>query len=116
MIGSIGSRIGGRGASAYNMVKAGMESMGRSIAMEYGRSRVTANTLALGPIDGERLAEREAQYPGAREAMLKQSPSRRLPTPEEVARVIAWMGSAESAPINGATLDVTWGAHLSTAW
>ncbi len=116
LVGSLGGQLGGRGAAAYNMAKAALESVGRTIAVEYGRYRVTANTLVLSPIDGERLAGREAEYPGAREAMLQLSPARRLPTPEEVAEVVAWMSSEGSAPINGATIDVSWGSHLNASW
>lgn len=116
LIGSLGGRLGARGGSAYDLSKAALESLGRSIAIEYARYHVTANTLVLGAIDGERLAQREAAYPGARAKLLERAPGRRLPTDEQVADVASWLCSDASAPVNGASIDVSCGAHLGNVW
>lgn len=112
-LGSLGARVGFRGAAAYNLAKAAQESLVRSIALEYGRYRINANVLVLGPLDGARLASREQAHPGAREALLARSPARRLPTPSQVAEIVVFFCSPSAAPINGATLDVSYGAHLN---
>ncbi|HAA55230.1 MAG TPA: hypothetical protein DCE42_10775 [Myxococcales bacterium] len=116
LVSSLSAQLSGRGAAHYNMVKAAQESLARSIALEYGRYRICANTLRLGPIDGPRLAQREQTYPGSRQKMLDKSPSKTLPTPEEVANVIAFFCSTYIAPVNGATLDVTASTHLNPMW
>jgi NAD(P)-dependent dehydrogenase (short-subunit alcohol dehydrogenase family) len=116
LIGSVGGRLAARGGSHYDLSKAALESLGRSIALEYARYHVTANTLVLGAIDGERLAERDAAYPGARKKALDRAPGRRLPTPAQVADVASWLCSDASSPVNGASIDVSCGAHLGNAW
>lgn len=116
LISSLGGRLGGAGASAYNMGKAALESLARSIALEYGRYHICANVLCLGPVDGDRLARRDAEHPGARDALLARTPSRRLPTEAQVADLIVMFCSEQIAPVQGATLDVSAGTHLNTAW
>lgn len=113
LIGSIAASRGIVGSAHYNMVKAAQESLSRSIALEYGRHGVCANTLTLGPIDGERLAIREQEHPGARTRLIQDSPLKRLPTDAQVADIITFFCSDYAAPINGATLDITCAAHLS---
>jgi NAD(P)-dependent dehydrogenase (short-subunit alcohol dehydrogenase family) len=39
-----------------------------------------------------------------------------LPTPDDVARVIAFLCSTSAGCITGTALEVTAGAHLNTAW
>lgn len=116
LLSSLGASLGGAGASAYNMGKAALESLARSIALEYGRYHICANVLCLGPVDGERLARRDADHPGARDALLARTPSRRLPTEAQVADLIVMFCSEQIAPVQGATLDVTAATHLNTAW
>lgn len=113
---SLASILGGRGAAPYNMVKAAQESLIRSIALEYGRYKICANALRLGPVDGERLAERDAIYPGARANLISKAPNKFLPTPGQIADVVTFFCSDQVAPINGATLDVSAAIHLNSAW
>jgi NAD(P)-dependent dehydrogenase (short-subunit alcohol dehydrogenase family) len=113
LIGSVAASRGIIGSAHYNMVKAAQESLSRSIALEYGRHGVCANTLTLGPIDGERLAMREQEHPGVRAKLIQESPLKRLPTDAQVADIITFFCSDYAAPINGATLDITCAAHLS---
>lgn len=116
LVGSLGGRLGGQGAAAYNMAKASQESLARSIAIEYGRYHICANTLVLAPIDDERLSARDLKSPGARARMLERSPHRRLPTSAQVADLITFFASDYIAPVNGATLDVSCAIHLNAAW
>jgi len=112
LMGSLSARRGDRGAAAYSMSKAALGSLARSITLEYARYQVTANTLVLGPIDGERLRARDAESPGARQRALQHAPARRLPTPEQVAGIVTFLCSPPAAAINGASIDVSCGIHL----
>ena len=88
----------------------------RSVALEYGRYHICANTLRISPIDGARLGKRDEEYPGARQNMLSKAPLKRLPTPQEIANIIAFFCSEYIAPVNGATLDVSAASHLNVGW
>ena len=114
--GSLAGAVSGKGSAPYSIVKAAQESYMRSIALEYGRYHICANTLRIGPLDGERLKRRDKEYPGARQKIMNKAPTKRLPTPTQVADIIAFFCSPYIAPVNGATLDVSSAAHLNLGW
>lgn len=114
--GSLAGAISGKGSAHYSLIKAAQESYMRSIALEYGRYQICANTLRIGPLDGARLKKRDEEYPGSRQNMMNKVPTKKLPTPKEVADIIAFFCSSYIAPVNGATLDVSAAAHLNLGW
>jgi len=114
--GSLAGAVSGKGSAPYSLVKAAQESYMRSIALEYGRYHICANTLRIGPLDGARLKKRDEEYPGARQKMMNKVPTKRLPTPNQVADIIAFFCSSYIEPVNGATLDVSSAAHLNLGW
>lgn len=71
---------------AHNVTcKAGLHSLAKAIALEFGEYGVTANTIAPGKTDTERD---EKHYPGFQEQwdeIVKTMPLRRLGTPEDIA-------------------------------
>ena len=116
LVGSLASRVGTRGTAAYAMAKAALETLGRSLTLEYGRYGIRANTVLLGPVDGERLARRDAAAEGARKRAVLGTATRALPTPAEVADVVTFLCSEQATAIAGASVEVTGGAHLNTRW
>lgn len=108
-ISSVAGLIGLAGHGAYSAAKAGLSGFVRQLAYEFGRSGVTANCLAPGPVatpNVRRLVE--AGDPGLL-AMLEQTPSGRLTTPEDIARAVAFLGSEAAGHINGQTIAVDGG-------
>ena len=107
----------------YNMTKAGLDSMTKSVAMEVGHDRlpITANTVNPGVVetemgddlvrqlldegifDDEALAVRYLQ----RNLAVK-----RFATPEDVAAAVAFLCSAETSYITGISLPVDGGLTL----
>ena len=84
------------GQAAYTAAKAGVLSLVGSLATELAGTGRTANAIVPDVID----------TPANRAAM----PNRELwLPPRAVAKVVAWLGSAESWPVNGAAIPVTAG-------
>lgn len=78
---------------AHNVTcKAGMHSLAKAIALEFGEFGITANTIAPGKMDTIRD---DTHYPGYQEAWAKATqtsiPLRRLGTPEDVAQACLYM-------------------------
>ena len=106
-ISSVGARTGGVSNSAvYNAAKAGVISLMKNFARNYGKHGITANAVAPGAIEGFMTAHLTADE---RTALTAQIPLGRMAEPVEVARVVGFLASDGSSYINGATIDVNGG-------
>ena len=110
-VGSVAATLGAGGQVAYATAKAALVGMTRTLAVEGGRSGVTANLIELGLVETERvMAEID---PAIRERLVGNTAVGRPGTPEEVARVIAFLSSEESSYITGAVIPVSGGLGLA---
>jgi len=89
---------------AYSAAKAGLESMSRSMALEWGPHGIRVNAVAAGAI---RTDNRERAAPSV--------PLRRRGEPDEVAAAVLFLLSDRSAYTTGHVLAVDGGAHLGHA-
>lgn len=92
---------GNVGQTAYGATKAAMIGLCRSLAPELGRFGLRVNCLAPGIIESDMT---EAMPPAKLDAMRKQVPLKRLGTPQEVARVTAFLIGDDSRYMTGQTL------------
>jgi 3-oxoacyl-[acyl-carrier protein] reductase len=106
-ISSVGARTGGMSNSAiYASTKAGVISLMKNFARNYGRHGITANAVAPGAIEGfmtEHLTAAE------RETFTGLVPLGRFADPIEVAHVVDFLASDRASFVNGATIDVNGG-------
>ena len=109
-IGSVVASLGGGGQVAYSTAKAALVGMTRAVAVEGGRSGVTANLLELGLVETERVAAKID--PVIQERLIENTPVGRSGSVEEIARVVAFLCSTESGYITGAVLPVSGGLGL----
>lgn len=102
------------GDALSSVPKAGVESLMRSIALEYGRYGVRANAVAPGVINAGLGAEFQRKFhtPEAWEAIRKKVPMRRFGEAADVAQAVRFLISPESSYITGNTLLVDGGMHL----
>lgn len=80
---------------AYAVSKAGLHTLAQTISEEYADEGVRANVVLPGTVD---TPENRAAMPGA--------DFERWTSPEEIARVIVFLASAASGPVNGAVIPV----------
>ena len=106
-ISSVGARTGGVSNSAvYAAAKAGVISLMKNFARNYGRYGITANSVAPGAIEGfmtSHLTQEE------RDRFIAQTPIGRFAQPIEVANVVGFLASDGASYINGSTIDVNGG-------
>ncbi len=109
LIGSVVGLLGSAGQVNYSSTKAALVGMARSITRELGARNITANVIAPGFIDTDMTAalaeEQQAEYK-------KRIPAGRFASPEEVAKVVAWMASDEASYISGAVIPVDGGLGM----
>jgi 3-oxoacyl-[acyl-carrier protein] reductase len=109
LIGSVVGLLGSAGQVNYSSTKSALVGMARSITRELGGRNITANVIAPGFIDTDMTAalaeDQQAEYK-------KRIPAGRFASPDEVARVVAWMASDEAAYISGAVIPVDGGLGM----
>jgi NAD(P)-dependent dehydrogenase (short-subunit alcohol dehydrogenase family) len=94
--------------------KAGLEALVRVVAREEGRRGVRANAVAVGLTDTE-MGQTALEQWGAEttERIVRGIPLRRIGTPEEVARVVAFLAGPDAAYITGKVLQVDGGQIIA---
>jgi 3-oxoacyl-[acyl-carrier protein] reductase len=106
-ISSVGGRTGGYSNSAvYSAAKAGVISLMKNFARNYGPYGITANAVAPGAVEGFMTAHLS---PAERAAVIAGVPLGRFAEPIEIATVVAFLASDGASFINGATIDVNGG-------
>lgn len=107
-IGSVNG-LAALGDPAYSAAKAGMISLTRSLALEYGRYGVRVNIVLPGTVRTPIWTERTKKDPKVLATIERWYPLRRIVEPEDVARAVAFLASENAAAITGAALPVDCG-------
>jgi 3-oxoacyl-[acyl-carrier protein] reductase len=108
-ISSVVGVTGNAGQANYTASKAGMVGMIKSIAAEYARRGVTANTIAPGFIASamtDRLNEKQ------REGILARVPAGRIGSAGDVAAAAVYLASDEAGYVTGQSLHVNGGMAM----
>jgi 3-oxoacyl-[acyl-carrier protein] reductase len=107
------SALGNRGQTNYSAVKAAIQGMTRTWAIELGPFGITANAVAPGFIDTA-MTQATARRMGIEPEVFKAAAAQRIPLrrvgqPSEVASVIAFLASDDASFVNGQTIYITGG-------
>ena len=100
------------GQAAYAAAKSGVEGLTRALAVEYGPQGILVNCVAPGAVLTPRTTENIRRGIVSEEELKARTPTGRLTTPEEVARVVAWLVS-EECHVNGQVVVVDGGWSIS---
>jgi NAD(P)-dependent dehydrogenase (short-subunit alcohol dehydrogenase family) len=95
---------------AYGASKAGIVSLGQSLARALGPRGIAVTSVAPGFTDTDMAAE--ALAGGERERREAESPLGRIATAEEVAAAIVYLASPEAELASGSVLDVNGASYL----
>jgi 3-oxoacyl-[acyl-carrier protein] reductase len=109
LMSSVVGLLGSAGQVNYAASKSGLIGMARSLTRELGSRGITANVVAPGFIETDMTAE---LAPEQQDAYLKQIPAARFASPNEVAKVIAWLAGDEAGYISGAVIPVDGGLGM----
>jgi len=103
------SRVGESGLALAAAARAGTIALMKSLAREWGRSGVTANSIALGLIES---AHDKTWVDANRDKLVKAYAIRRLGLPSDVAPMVALLASDAGAWITGQTISINGGYSM----
>ena len=107
---SIAGLAGLASASAYVAAKHGVVGLTKTAAIEYAEANIRVNAVCPGYI------RTPMTEPGMRlrgEAILAQTPLKRLGNPEEIAEMVVWLCSERASYVSGAAYNVD-GGYMAT--
>ncbi|HEX6348199.1 MAG TPA: SDR family NAD(P)-dependent oxidoreductase [Candidatus Dormibacteraeota bacterium] len=102
------SALGNRGQTNYSTAKGGLQSMARTLAIELGRFNITVNAVAPGFVETQ-MTRATAQRMGVdfddfKKMAAENIAVRRVGQPVDIANVIAFLCSDDSAFVSGQTI------------
>jgi len=102
-ISSVSGLIGNRGQTNYSASKAGIIGATKSLAVELAKRNITVNCVARGLIESDMTESLPM------DRILEMIPANRVGKPEEVAAVVSFLCSAESAYVTRQVIAVNGG-------
>jgi len=96
---------------SYTAAKTGVIGLTRHLAREYAQHGILVNTIAPGPVNGDRVADLVDKE--GMKALAEQIPLGRLAEPSDIVDVVLFMASEQSRFMTGAILDVNGGYLLA---
>jgi 3-oxoacyl-[acyl-carrier protein] reductase len=106
---SVAGTLGGFGQASYSTTKAGLNGLGKSMALEGARFGITSNMIAPGIIATEAFT---AGNPRMNERMVLRTAMRSTGEPEDVAALVVFLASPEARYITGQVIHVGGGIDL----
>lgn len=98
--------------AAYNAAKGGMHGMTTGLAREYAREGITVNTVAPCVVQTPQLDEVAKRDPELVRKVIEVVPMGRPGTMEEIASMVAYLGSREAAFVTGQVISVNGGTTM----
>jgi 2-hydroxycyclohexanecarboxyl-CoA dehydrogenase len=110
-VASDAGRVGSSGEVVYSAAKGGVIAFTKALAREVAKRGIRVNAVSPGPTDTPFLAGFDDTGKLA-EAMVRQTPLRKLATPEDVAAAIFFLASPAAGHITGQVLSVSGGLTM----
>jgi len=107
-VSSIASLVGIPMTAAYSASKGGMDALTRCVAMDYAQQQIRCNSVCPGLVDTP-MASGLINNPEALTQIMTAYPLGRYGTPDEVAKLILYLASDESAWVTGSIFPIDGG-------
>ena len=105
-ISSVSGTLGNVGQANYAASKAGQIGLVKTFAQEFAKRDITANVVAPGPVATDMTAQLSSEI---KEKIIACIPKHRMATPEEVAKMVAFLCADDAAYITGQVFNLTGG-------
>lgn len=105
--------IGKTARTVYSSAKAALIGMTRTLCLELGGDGITINAIAPGPVGTELFTNGHPIGSAKRQKVIDSIPVRRIGTPDDIARVAAFLLHPDSGYITGQTIFVCGGTSVS---
>jgi NAD(P)-dependent dehydrogenase (short-subunit alcohol dehydrogenase family) len=115
-VASVGALVALPRLTAYCASKAAVLGLTRSIAYEYAEQNIRCNAICPGGIDTPMATEVVGSFPNREDALARltgRQLAKRFASPQEIAGLVVYLASPESAFVNGAIISIDAG---HTAW
>jgi NAD(P)-dependent dehydrogenase (short-subunit alcohol dehydrogenase family) len=106
---SSGAALGGSGGTAYTASKGGVNALTRAVAYQFAKDNIRCNAVCPGPIDTP-MMHRSFEKLGMTNLPIAPGRIPRIGQPEEVAALVAFLASDESAFTTAATYTIDGGS------
>jgi acetoacetyl-CoA reductase len=110
-ISSINGQKGQLGQTNYSAAKAGDIGFTKALALENASKGVTVNAICPGYVETDMVKAMPREVVSAK--ILPNIPAGRLAQPEEIARCVLFLASADAGYITGSTISVNGGQYLA---
>lgn len=113
---SVASKVGMPQRASYNAVKHGIDGFTKTIAVEWARDGIRANSVGPGYVDTPFNRKLEAEGRLNTERISRRIPMRRFADPAEIAGPIVFLLGAEASYISGHNLMVDAAMTVAGEW
>lgn len=113
LLSSVNAISGMPGASVYSASKAGLNSLGRTLARELADRKIRVNIVNPGPVATPILEKAGIPKEAiSEEKLAKALPLGRIGQPEEIAKLVSFLASDEASFITGAEYNIDGGISV----
>ena len=109
---SVSGHVGFATISPYSASKHAIMSLTKVAALEYADKNIRVNSISPGAVDTPMLRRALDAWNTDLETVAQEYPIKRIVAPEEIARSVMWLASAEPIAVVGTDIDAT-GGYLS---
>ena len=106
---SVSGHVGFATIAPYNASKHAVMSLTKVAALEYADQNIRVNSISPGAVDTPMLRRALEAWNTDIETVVQDFPIKRVVTPEEIAKGVMWLASAESTAVIGTDIDLTGG-------
>lgn len=106
---SVSGHVGFSTIAPYSASKHAVLSLTKVAALEYADKNIRVNSVSPGAVDTPMLRRALKAWNTDFESVVQEYPIQRIVTPEEIARTVMWLASAEPTSVVGTDIDATGG-------